>query len=126
MTFQKISIAHISDLHRSQDNLVKNKALWASLMNDMDSYVEAGIKKPDILVVSGDIVQGANIDENFKAQYEEALEFLVHLAEHLFEGDRSKIIIVPGNHDVNWSISKTSMAKVSEDRFLDENRLIKR
>lgn len=125
MKLQKISIAHISDLHRSQDNPVTNKALWASLMNDMDSYTEAGIRKPDILVVSGDIVQGAKSDEDFKAQYEEALEFLVHLAQHFFEGNRSKIILVPGNHDVNWSFSKASMELVSEDRFVDENRLIK-
>ncbi len=126
MVSQKISIAHISDLHRSQDNPVTNKALWASLMNDMDSYIEAGIKKPDILVVSGDLVQGAKIDEDFKAQYEEALEFLVHIAENIFEGNRSKIILVPGNHDVNWSVSKESMEQIPEDKFLGEDGLIKR
>ncbi len=126
MVVKKISIAHISDLHRSQDNPVTNKALWASLMNDMDSYVEKGIRKPDILVVSGDLVQGAKIDEDFEAQYEEAIEFLVHLADNLFEGDRSKIILVPGNHDVNWSISKASMEQIPEDRYLDEKGLIKR
>lgn len=123
---KKISIIHISDLHRSQDNPVTNKALRASLMNDMDSYMNAGIKKPDILVVSGDIVQGAKVNEDFKAQYGEAIEFLVHLAEDFFDGDRSKIILVPGNHDVNWSISKGSMELVLEGHFLDENRLIKR
>ncbi|MFQ5485716.1 MAG: metallophosphoesterase family protein, partial [Desulfobacterales bacterium] len=126
MVSQKISIAHISDLHRSLDNPVTNNALWASLINDMDSYIEAGIKKPDILVVSGDIVQGAKNDDDFKAQYGEAVEFLAHLAENFFDGDRSRIILVPGNHDVNWSISKDSMEQVSEDRFLDENGLIKR
>lgn len=126
MALQKISIAHISDLHRSQDNPVTNKALLASLMNDMDSYVETGIKRPDILVVSGDIAQGAKICEDFKAQYEEALEFLVDLAQHLFDGDRSKIILVPGNHDVDWSASKASMKQVPEDRFIDKDGSIKR
>jgi hypothetical protein len=56
--------------------------------------------------VSGDIVYGvtsndANSDAALKQQYDEALEFLVLLAELFFEGNRERVILVPGNHDVS-------------------------
>jgi 3',5'-cyclic AMP phosphodiesterase CpdA len=111
MNSKKLTIAHISDLHRTYDNPISNVALLNSLMHDMDTYTTQGIDKPDILIVSGDIVQGSADINLLAKQYDEALDFLNKLASELFNSDKSRIILIPGNHDVSWSESKKSMKK---------------
>lgn len=114
MNSKKLTIAHISDLHRTCDNPISNVALLNSLMNDMDTYATQGIDKPDILIVSGDIVQGSADINLLAKQYDEALDFLDKLAGELFNSDKSRIILIPGNHDISWSESKKSMKKIEE------------
>lgn len=125
MKIDQLSIMHISDLHRSRDNPISNDALITSLMRDMDTYTTEGVRKPDILIVSGDIVQGSNNFEKaaelLVEQYKEALDFLNKLVYELFDGDKSKIILVPGNHDISWTESKNSMEKVEENKIIDSN-----
>ncbi len=58
MKVDMLTIAHISDLHRSSDNSISNVALLNSLIHDIDAYTAQGIEKPDLLIVSGDIIQG--------------------------------------------------------------------
>lgn len=128
MKIDKLTIAHISDLHRSSDNPISNEALLTSLLRDMDVYTTEGIQKPDILIVSGDIVQGSNNYEKaailLVEQYNEALEFLNSLADALFDGDKSKIILVPGNHDISWTESKNSMEIIEEKEVTDHNGIL--
>ncbi len=93
MKVEKLTIAQFSDLHRSKDNPISNMALLDSLMLDMDTYTSQDlISTPDILIISGDIVQGSNNSENaatlIKEQYDEALNFLNDLADKLFNGDK--------------------------------------
>lgn len=114
----KVSILHISDLHRSKDYPISNKILLHSLIKDRDRYVEIEQEtKPDLIVVSGDMVQGMRGDSEseiseLEQQYEEAYEFLAQLAEAFVEGDRNKVILIPGNHDVSWYHSKQSMVQI--------------
>jgi len=68
-------------------------------------------------VVSGDVVQGVSLKASkshatLQDQYEEAEAFLSDLAKELVAGDRSKIIIVPGNHDIDWQVAKSAMQLV--------------
>jgi predicted phosphodiesterase len=125
MKTDKLTIAHISDLHRSKDNPISNEALLTSLMRDMDTYIAEGVSKPNILIVSGDIVQGSSNYEKASTilvdQYDEALNFLNSLTDELFDGDKSKIILVPGNHDMSWTESKNSMEKIEEKEVSDNN-----
>jgi 3',5'-cyclic AMP phosphodiesterase CpdA len=51
---------------------------------------------PDLVVVAGDLAESA-----MPAEYEQAYRFLVDLADGLGL-ERKRIVIVPGNHDVNW------------------------
>ncbi len=63
-----------------------------------------GIGKPDLAVVSGDIVLGVidkEGDAQLRAQYDEALNFLTQLTVEFFGGDRNRVILVPGNHDIS-------------------------
>jgi len=121
MKIDKLTIAHISDLHRSSDNPISNTALLNSLIHDMDVYTNQGIDKPDLLIVSGDIVQGDSDSGLLKRQYDEALEFLNNLAYNLFGGDKSRIILTPGNHDISWSESTNSMEVIEEEEITDNN-----
>ncbi|MDF1815003.1 MAG: metallophosphoesterase [Verrucomicrobiales bacterium] len=122
MNIEKLTIAHISDLHRSQESPISNAALLDSLLLDRDNYVKKfSVRSPDILIVSGDIIYGSNDPNNFdeiiKKQYDEAFEFLDEIAKEFFAGERSRIAIIPGNHDVAWHYSKESMTKVQESEF---------
>lgn len=116
------SILHISDLHRSPSEPVDNDTLLQALLADKDRYTLASnpIHAPNAIIVSGDIVQGARLNEDdwkakIKAQYENAAEFLGALADHFLDGDRSKIIIVPGNHDVCWNTAFSSMETLTPE-----------
>ena len=112
---KNFSILHISDLHKGADANLDN--LYNSLVVDCDEYTSLGIPKPEIVVVSGDIINGAegdHADDIINAQYQEAESFLDKLCKFFTEGDRTRIIIVPGNHDMNRMISRASMVKQNE------------
>lgn len=53
------TILHISDLHKPQKSSYKN--LCESLFVDSDHYEKDGIQKPEIIVVSGDLIEGLKI-----------------------------------------------------------------
>lgn len=126
MKIEKLTIVHISDLHRSPDNPISNASLLSSLLRDLDVCEADGMSKPDMLIVSGDIVQGDSDKAKFVKQYDEALEFLNQVAAELFSGNRSRVILVPGNHDVSWGDSSTSMEKIEEHELTDSNGALKR
>ena len=114
----KLSILHISDLHRDPANPIRNGVLIDSLERDRDRYTSneaTRIRHPDIIIVSGDIIQGAqggtpDIESNLQSQYEEALDFLNNLTDRFLNGDKRLVIIVPGNHDVSDYHFRQSLA----------------
>jgi 3',5'-cyclic AMP phosphodiesterase CpdA len=117
----KLSILQISDLHRDPANPIRNDVLLTSLHRDRDRYTsidDPRIRKPDIIIVSGDVVQGvmpgtADFETLLRNQYIEAKEFLVDLAERFVEGDRSRVIIIPGNHDIDACMFTDSLESVA-------------
>jgi UDP-2,3-diacylglucosamine pyrophosphatase LpxH len=109
------SILHISDLHKGENNDFAH--LFASLCNDADSY-DQNIPKPEIIVVSGDLAEGANGEDagkKIQRQYEEVEVFLNQLVVHFLNGDKSRIIIVPGNHDLFRGATIKSMALIPDE-----------
>lgn len=114
MTF---SILHISDLHRDPSQGIRNGPLLRSLVNDRDRYSNE-ITPPSIIVVSGDIVYGVSTTQSapevaLAAQYQEAEEFLVELADSFLDGDRQRLILVPGNHDVSYPHTLAALTPVT-------------
>jgi 3',5'-cyclic AMP phosphodiesterase CpdA len=107
----KFSILHISDLHRDLTNELGNGPLLESLVRDVDQRYAGNdppIAKPSLCVVSGDLVYGAkagssNFTDELTRQYAQAKELLVGIADALFEGDRQRVVLVPGNHDVSYN-----------------------
>ena len=116
-----LSILHISDLHRDRNNPIRNDILFDSLDNDRRHFSEEEeprVRTPDLIVVSGDIIQGIssdvpNPDEYLREQYSEASNFLIQLADRFVGGDRQRVIIVPGNHDVSAFHLKNSVELVN-------------
>ncbi|MEO4016303.1 metallophosphoesterase family protein [Pseudomonas rossensis] len=101
------TIMHLSDLHRDAESRIRTATLLSSLGRDMDRYTaNEGIPKPDLAVISGDIVYGVrgsdtDGDAQLAKQYDEAYETLTGLADRFFGGDRERVILVPGNHDIS-------------------------
>lgn len=119
----KFSILHISDIHKIDG--VEYEPLFQSLRRDMDSYTEhEGILPPTFVVVSGDLIQGAYTEEEIIAQYTEVESFLSAICELYLQGDRSRLIVVPGNHDVSRVATTESLQpstksyEISKETFL--------
>ena len=112
-----LSIMHISDIHRSPKAPMSNTVLLSALKADYGT-LNSQIRPIDAIVCSGDIIQGLPIGDisypdGIGKQYDEAYEFLAMLANHFLGGDRSKLVIVPGNHDVDWNIAKQAMGPIT-------------
>ena len=114
-----VSILHLSDLHRDASSPVTNAVIADSLVIDRGRYVttDPAIKSPDLIVVTGDLIQGVKDDTAdtttaLRAQYDEATDLLSTLTTEFVGGDRERVVLVPGNHDVSFYHSVTSLSKV--------------
>ncbi len=115
------SILHISDLHKPKNcNL---DTLFYSLQKDCEAYTKDGICKPEIIVISGDLVEGSkedNAEKIIESQYVEVEQFLERLVSYFLNGDKSRMIIVPGNHDYCYKISEESMTLSPEEKAKED------
>lgn len=115
----KFSILHISDLHRDLDDEIGNEWLLDSLENDFNQFSEQTpqIMKPSFCIVSGDLVHGVRLgvedgDNELKRQYSQTETFLIGLADRFFNGERERVVILPGNHDVFFNDVIQSVEKI--------------
>ena len=111
------TLLHISDLHRTSEPRLSNDELLAAIVSDATRWESEGVPQPELIVVSGDLVQGAeagtpNPDSEIAAQYREAGDFLRQLVDEFVDSDRSRIVVVPGNHDVHWDRSLSAMKPI--------------
>src|SRR6266542_810041 len=114
-----LSILHISDLHRSPADPISNEELLSVLLRDRDRYLKEDpqVPAPQAIVVSGDIIQGVPLrteafGRKVSEQYDVAEKFLSDLTTSFVNGDRSRVIIVPGNHDIDWNTARQAMTLV--------------
>ena len=112
------TILHISDLHRTSEPRLNNDDLLSAIASDATRWKNEGIPSPDLIIVSGDLIQGLSLDTDdpdaeIAAQYNEAGEFLRRLADQFVKSDRSRVVIVPGNHDVHWARARNAMKPLS-------------
>lgn len=123
-----LSIMHISDTHRISGANITNAELKSSLISDCNKFNSdtINIKRPDIIILSGDVIQGltiggGNYPADLEKQYKEAKKFALDMVDTFLEGDRSKFIMIPGNHDIDWNLAYSSMEKVN----LKSNEVLK-
>ena len=91
-----IHILHLSDLHIESGS---QAAVYRTQL-ETDLTKELGVRRLDYLVLSGDIASHANEDE-----YRAAFELVDGLVKR-FGLDPDRVLVVPGNHDVNWTKSE--------------------
>lgn len=108
------TLLHISDLHRTSTPRLGNYELLSAILSDTKRWEKEGIPYPEVIVVTGDLIQGTSVDHpnpdsEIASQYAEVGTFLQQLANELVDSDLSRVIIVPGNHDVHWSRALQAM-----------------
>jgi 3',5'-cyclic AMP phosphodiesterase CpdA len=108
--YSQMHILHLSDLHITtldQANLWSNQ-LAADLYNDLS------ISHLDALIISGDIANYSTEEEYIAAE-----QFLHNIRQD-FPLNPDKIILVPGNHDLNWKLAKKAYKLTDRDDYEGE------
>jgi predicted phosphodiesterase len=100
-----LTILHLSDLqfgrnHRYPKGKDSYQTLFAKLADDLAYLADTHEVAPNAVVVTGDMAQCSKLDE-----YKQAAEFFEKLLAKLKIG-KQRVVIVPGNHDVNWNLCK--------------------
>jgi len=112
------TILHISDIHRSGEDSLSNGELVSSLIADIERWQrESKNPAPEFLIISGDLIQGLGLNspaypEGLRQQYSEAESLLDELVARLLNNDRSRVAMVPGNHDVDWNAAASAMTPI--------------
>ena len=109
----RIHILHLSDIHLGTENQARKyrMQLEADLKNELN------VKMLDYLVISGDIANHST-EEEYKAAF-----VLVDGLVKRFGLDAGRVVIVPGNHDLNLDLSEDAYPFVSKRKLpavLDE------
>lgn len=99
-------ILHFSDIHRTPDEPATNAQIILSLTADFSRHKDEGVPAPHVVVLSGDAAQSATTPE-----YAEAQQLLTAVLQH-FELPKDRLVIVPGNHDVNWTVYQSTVHPV--------------
>lgn len=107
-------IMHISDIQFGkahafeQTNPEHYDSLLSSLLRDIErNYKRNDIPFPNLIVVSGDIAEWG-----MPSEFDAGEDFLIHLIEGInnlsdeSSISREHVILVPGNHDVNFKFSE--------------------
>ncbi|MBD2362506.1 HEAT repeat domain-containing protein [Anabaena minutissima FACHB-250] len=103
-------ILHLSDLHFGTPDQSK---LWSNqLASDLQNELE--IPHLDALILSGDIA-----NKSTPAEYQAAQQFFDELRQD-FSLQHEQIIIVPGNHDLNWQLAKKAYQLIDRDEYEGE------
>lgn len=100
-----------------------------SLERDRDRYRAEipAIPDPNIIIVSGDVVHGVkanaiDADSELKRQYDQAEAFLTALTDSFVGGNRERVIIIPGNHDVSFPHALRGMKLIEVNLSTEEHR----
>ena len=100
-------ILHLSDLHFGTPDQAN---LWSTQLRT-DLRRELSIPHLDALILSGDIANYSTQEE-----YKAAEQFLNTLCGN-FTLNPEQIILVPGNHDLNWNLAKKAYKLTDRDDY---------
>ena len=95
---QRIHILHLSDLHLENET----QAHVYRTQLETDLIRELGIRRLEYLIISGDVANRSTENE-----YRAAYAMFDGLVKR-FGLDASRVVVVPGNHDLNWDLSEAA------------------
>jgi 3',5'-cyclic AMP phosphodiesterase CpdA len=106
-----VTILHVSDTqfgeyHRFGDGI---DSLASNLIVDLRGLGNEGIPPIELIIFSGDIAE-----KGLKSEYAQARAFIDGLCAHTGL-DYERVVVVPGNHDVNWGLAESYFAACRGD-----------
>jgi small GTP-binding protein len=104
---QRIHILHLSDLHFTDDTFAD---VWRSQL-ETDLKQELGVLRLEYLIISGDVANYST-----EKEYDVAFAMVDGLVKR-FGLDASRVVVVPGNHDLNWDLSEEAYPFVSKRKL---------
>jgi predicted MPP superfamily phosphohydrolase len=96
--FNDIRILHLSDIHLNS----KNEAKKYKMQLEIDLKRNLHADHLDFIVFTGDIA-----NRSLPEEYEAAVEMVSEILAS-FHMEASQLIMVPGNHDLNWEFAEKS------------------
>jgi small GTP-binding protein len=112
-----IHILYVSDIHLGKDS----EARKYRTQLETDLKRELDVNRLEYLIISGDVANYST-----KEEYNAAFELVDGLVKH-FGLDSSRVVVVPGNHDLNWDLSEDAYPFVAKRKLpeqLSEGRYI--
>jgi predicted MPP superfamily phosphohydrolase len=91
-----LRILHLSDVHLNSAKLADFSLVFNALRQRVDAVIRE-TAPPDMVVFSGDLVQAGAEADDFDLAREKFIEPIIATAKI----DRSRLFIVPGNHDID-------------------------
>lgn len=132
---------HISDIHFNQKNEWRDSTTREELLSFLKGVFKEGrVLFPDYIFCTGDIAFGHSSKSSIDEQYTQAREFFDGLLDicggHDGALSRSRLYVVPGNHDVNrdlinqdaqmtlnqWAGASNSHCQKINQRFEDKSK----
>ena len=104
-----IHILHLSDLHMG----TREQARKYLIQLEMDLRREFKLNRLEYLIISGDVG-----DYSTPEEYRAAFELIDNLVKR-FGLDASRVVVVPGNHDLNWDLAEEAYPFVSKRKLSD-------
>jgi 3',5'-cyclic AMP phosphodiesterase CpdA len=104
-----VTILHISDTQFGEHHRFEADSLAGHLIRDLSQLADLGVPAIDLAVLSGDIAEKGQ-----KGEYQQALEFIEAILSHTGIGP-DRVVLAPGNHDVNWALSEGYFADCRGD-----------
>ena len=93
-----VNVLHLSDLHLTSPVSHDQRVILDGLKEDLE-ILRTSAKPPNLIVISGDIVDKADCD----ASFDEALSLIVEI-QQIVGVDEEHTILCAGNHDIKRSL----------------------
>ncbi|WP_437299044.1 HipA N-terminal domain-containing protein [Sorangium sp. So ce426] len=104
-----VTLLHLSDLqfgpHHRFEGPSSPGSLLQRLRDDLDRLREEDGTRPDLVLLTGDLTE-----YGMKSQFDQLLSFAHGLTE-VTELPPRRVVVVPGNHDVNWKLCEAYFAE---------------
>ncbi len=110
ITWLHLSDIHFHDSSTYNENVVLRKLLW-----DVKEVIDRKSLHPDIILFTGDLAYSGKA-----SQYKAAGNFFDELLS-ITDLPRSRLFMVPGNHDVDWE-GISDIAKYTAEMLTDRER----
>ena len=118
---EKITILHISDLQYGDKNFTEGDVSTNKLISD--KLIELEIR-PDLVLITGDFAY-----EGLPSEFIGAAEWINRLCKLIFPRDfnnyHERILLVPGNHDINFTLSAAEAYKFDKNAINGEYLIIR-